>query len=419
MKPKTAIVIQASLISWEGGRDLCANVWDGRTVVEHTVERVCKHFADEYDIFLLAPDIPQNRQLIQVADPYQVGVVFGPFDDVVSRYCLLPNEYEFALKIAGVHPFFSKSLARDLLKKIEACPHFDFLVPPEALDIQLATHLFSLTKLRESSETVTKPEMRIDPIEFLRTHGGRSLALPEKSAYFDKDRELLRKHAINVYQDDILHSDISFFEDGSSNLLSQIFRHYSLAAEHLKNRFPSERVRILDIGGGPGFGKFLSDAFGSEIEYYGLDIDLNKLLQGREKDDRSRFICGDGFVLPFRESAFDGVLCFELLEHIDRPAPLIGEALRIVGERGQLFLSTPQNRSGRTPINPHHQREYTVEEFQSLVEKFSKNPLYYTFLSGSLFKEGLATGNNMMAIVEKAASPEIAGGPFPLKQERS
>ena len=97
---KTIVAIQASLISWEGGKDLCANIWGGKLVVEHTLERVRCDFAD-LPVWIVAPDIAENWPLKDIARNYEANVVFGSFNDVVKRFCLLPKEVCNILRIVG------------------------------------------------------------------------------------------------------------------------------------------------------------------------------------------------------------------------------------------------------------------------------------------------------------------------------
>lgn len=49
----------------------------------------------------------------------------------------------------------------------------------------------------------------------------------------------------------------------------------------------------------------------------------------------------DDYVLPFRNGAFDTVLCFETVEHFPRPARLISELGRVTRPGGSLILTTP------------------------------------------------------------------------------
>ncbi len=50
----------------------------------------------------------------------------------------------------------------------------------------------------------------------------------------------------------------------------------------------------------------------------------------------------DALALPFRDQAFDTVLCSEVLEHVPEPARLLAEAARVLRRGGALILSTPQ-----------------------------------------------------------------------------
>ena len=91
-------------------------------------------------------------------------------------------------------------------------------------------------------------------------------------------------------------------------------------------------------------------------------------------------------VFPFADGSFDLVLCMEVIEHLTySPTHMLAESHRVLREGGRLVLSTPNsinmkqtaallcNRSMEFPYSGYgvygrHQREFTVQELQSLLE---------------------------------------------------
>lgn len=67
--------------------------------------------------------------------------------------------------------------------------------------------------------------------------------------------------------------------------------------------------------------------------------------------------------------SFDFVISFQVIEHIKEDVDAIKEIHRVLRPGGQLIISTP-NRPMSLTRNPWHVREYTAEEFGSLISCF-------------------------------------------------
>lgn len=395
----TAVAVQASLVSWEGGTDICANRWDGKLVLEHTIEKV-KNILPDLPVWILAPDIKENKPLIKIADKYKVNIIFGSFDDVVARYCLLPDNISHVLRLIGMHPFFSKKLVQDLLTEIETDPELDVVLPPSNVDVQFSTEVFSLSALREIANDISNPKLRIDPVRFLCAHNIRKRILEPGSYVNTNDIQQLRQLAKHVYQDDVLHADQGNINQNLTEN-SQIFGHYRLAFDYTRDQSVTEPESILDIGGALGFRKTLQGESETPLDYRVIDIDPDKISHGKTLDPETSFICGNCYDLPFNDNTFDLVFACEIIEHVEKPERLLTEALRVTKPNGFLAISTPQNRSGNKPLNPNHLFEFTLDEFSEFCKKFDADVTYFTFYSGLNYVKGLKTGNNMMSIFKK------------------
>lgn len=72
--------------------------------------------------------------------------------------------------------------------------------------------------------------------------------------------------------------------------------------------------------------------------------------------------------LPFADSSFDWVVTFQVVEHINKDSEFIAEIARVLRPTGSLIISTPNAPMSLTR-NPWHVREYTPEEFTTLLYK--------------------------------------------------
>lgn len=79
--------------------------------------------------------------------------------------------------------------------------------------------------------------------------------------------------------------------------------------------------------------------------------------------------------LPFRDASLDGIGCFAVLEHIDKPWEMAFEFARVVKPGGKIFIDWPFLQ----PVHgyPSHYYNATREGLQSLfVDKFDVDELY-------------------------------------------
>ena len=145
-----------------------------------------------------------------------------------------------------------------------------------------------------------------------------------------------------------------------------------LEAEHLaRYEFVLDFVkgmRVLDLGCGEGYGSsMLADVADSVL---GLDIDPRSIAHAKEvyMSENLSFVEGDVAKLPFKDGAFDAVVSFEVIEHIENPGNLLKQALRILKTSGVLIVSTPNGAVKTASVpNPFHVKEFTIGEFNDLI----------------------------------------------------
>jgi len=90
--------------------------------------------------------------------------------------------------------------------------------------------------------------------------------------------------------------------------------------------------RVLDVGCGS------SRIIGS-ARMVGLDIVLAKLRYARRYD--KPLVRGSMFELPFKDRAFDCVICSEVIEHVPADERVFSELERVLEPGGRLVLGTP------------------------------------------------------------------------------
>jgi SAM-dependent methyltransferase len=101
--------------------------------------------------------------------------------------------------------------------------------------------------------------------------------------------------------------------------------------------------RVLDVGCGDG--RHIREAAIRGCTSVGVDYDAGELAKARARlgGRRVELIAADASHLPFREAAFDAVICTETLEHLPDDAGAIGEIARVLCHGGRLLGAVPSH----------------------------------------------------------------------------
>jgi SAM-dependent methyltransferase len=104
----------------------------------------------------------------------------------------------------------------------------------------------------------------------------------------------------------------------------------------------------------------------SGLIYTGIDVPGAESFGMNEHPDIVEF---DGRTIPFPEGSFDGVLCTEVLEHVEDPARLVAEMLRVLRPGGTLLATVPF--SARVHHAPHDFYRFTPFRLVTLFADFN------------------------------------------------
>jgi 2-polyprenyl-3-methyl-5-hydroxy-6-metoxy-1,4-benzoquinol methylase len=134
--------------------------------------------------------------------------------------------------------------------------------------------------------------------------------------------------------------------------------------------------RVLDAGCGVGYGTAMLGETGA-AEAVGVDVSAAAVEAASDgAPTNTSFLAGDVHALPFDDGRFDLVVCFEVIEHVDRQDEVIAELARVLVPGGVLALSSP-NRDVYVRGNPHHVHEYVPQELRAALERcFAHVDLY-------------------------------------------
>lgn len=145
---------------------------------------------------------------------------------------------------------------------------------------------------------------------------------------------------------------------------------YAYAASLLKSG------RVLDDGCGAGYGSELLTRAGAEVIGVDMALDVIQYCQRHYRHFGIKFFQTDCTQLPFPDELFDGVVSFEVIEHVKNYSGYLKETARVLRPGGVLIISTPNKRmysDHRTYRNPYHVHEFYPDEFKELLSSYFDN----------------------------------------------
>ena len=132
--------------------------------------------------------------------------------------------------------------------------------------------------------------------------------------------------------------------------------------------------RVLDLASGEGYGAVLLAEVAESV--VGVDIDPQAIQHATSRYLRPnlKFLEGSILDIPLQgENLFDLVICFEAIEHIEKPEKLLGEVKRVLKKDGIFIVSTPNKLTFSDDTGQMwawHTREFYFPEFRDLLGRF-------------------------------------------------
>jgi SAM-dependent methyltransferase len=152
------------------------------------------------------------------------------------------------------------------------------------------------------------------------------------------------------------------------DLWNEHYSRYVFAA-----RFASGRA-VLDLGSGSGYGA--AELSRTARFVCGVDISQDAMAYARDRFPLPNlaFLAASAAAVPFRDSSFDLITAFEVIEHLEDWPGLIREAHRLLADDGVFILSTPNalvytESRGTQGANPFHVHEFEAAEFESELRR--------------------------------------------------
>lgn len=136
---------------------------------------------------------------------------------------------------------------------------------------------------------------------------------------------------------------------------------YCYAIERVRERGGADGCRVLDLGCGNGYGSAeLSDAGARVVAFDRIPP------EAQHRRPALAYVRGDLGGVPLAERAFDLVVSFQVIEHLEDPTAYVDAIARALRPDGTALLTTP-NVLQSDGVNPFHVHEYEADELRGVL----------------------------------------------------
>jgi|GEM_PF-3872597 len=155
-------------------------------------------------------------------------------------------------------------------------------------------------------------------------------------------------------------------------LLEEHVARYQWAIATLSAALPAG-AQVYDIASGTGYGSHMLAQSGFMVT--GVDIAAEAVAWAEQTFGPSRkqglqlhYLISDVSTIPLEAESANGIVAFEILEHVTDPNGLLSEIHRLLAPGGVALISTPNPDAHQIAgENEFHHHEYTEAEFRTLL----------------------------------------------------
>lgn len=144
---------------------------------------------------------------------------------------------------------------------------------------------------------------------------------------------------------------------------------YQFAGEVIRSFGIEHQLNILDLFCGNGYGSYMLAQMAPNAHVNGMDASAEAIKAANEhyKLSNNCFTINE-FPFDLPRQAFDVVVSFESLEHVQQGEAFIDTIVEALRPGGKLFLSAPNNEIHDLAKNPHkfHFKHYCTAEIREL-----------------------------------------------------
>lgn len=148
--------------------------------------------------------------------------------------------------------------------------------------------------------------------------------------------------------------------------------------------------RVLDVGaGGQPYRRYLVEG----TDYVSMDIS-----KGSGAD-----IVGSVLDIPIEDGDFDGIICTEVIEHVENPQSAVRELLRVTRTGGLMYLTAPM--SWGLHYEPHDYFRFTRYGLSSMLEREGFSVLETRQIGGVFVMSWARTTDVLITLLYRVGFP--------------
>jgi len=378
------------------------NEIEGTPVVRFTAARFLDA-APDVNVIVAAPAFDTGGRLEDAFSDVisdRLAIFYGssasPLQRMVDAVEFMADD-DYIIRCDGLH-FAADIPAAFAMRGQAIAGGLDCMKLPDDFPPQFGTDIYRVGALRAYAKMDIDPAFHVHP-KYGMFADKRNFKCSFASAprYSDDFLAEVRRMARSVYVIPRLEVNEKSISAGD-----QLSFHYEVAS-----RYISSEQKVLDIACGGGYGSFYIGQFARQV--MGADLDPGVVEGARRaaahhpEAGHVEFSVQDVTATDFSDASFDAVLSMETVEHVDDDA-YIREIARVLRPGGLFILSTPQNALGHIPVNAEHQREYSIEQIESLVQPYFDVKEIVGIKQGRIVIPGSPRGCNVMLICEQKAA---------------
>ncbi len=167
-------------------------------------------------------------------------------------------------------------------------------------------------------------------------------------------------------------------EETNARFFAQQLKAYEFVIKY------AARKIVLDIGCGDGYGAAYLSKVAKEVIAVDYEEEIVHKAQKKYVIQNVKYLSMDATNLTFDNSTFDIVTSFQVIEHIfeDRISDYLLGIKRVLKDEGEFYCTTLNLKHDmKSPLTyqkaPAHTKEYTFEEFKTLLEKYFSSVKIY------------------------------------------
>ncbi len=142
---------------------------------------------------------------------------------------------------------------------------------------------------------------------------------------------------------------------------------------------------VAEVGCGRGAGTALLAEVATKVIAIDYDARCIEANRAERDDDVVTFVVAEVPPLPPVALRMDVLVCFQMIEHVADPRPLLEAMREAVLPGGAVLLSTPNAEESLSP-NPYHLHEYRGPELQAVLESIFDRVTLYSVVGDTVFQ---------------------------------